>query len=224
MLRSARLALCLVPALLSVASVARATDPPPPPPAAASTPPPGYGQPPPPGYGQPPPPGYYPPPGYGQPYYPPPGQPTDTRPVTMEYDEEQPIPAGYHLRTKVRAGLVGGGAGLLGGLWIVSIFVGIFGNAGNALVGAEEKWTPMYIPMVGPFITIGTASNDLSGGGTALLAVDGIGQLGGAAMIVLGIALPKKTLVRDAVAFSPLPGMTVMPTFTGNGAGLVGTF
>ena len=222
MLRSARLAFCLVPAmLLSVAGSAHADDPPPPP--SATAPPPGYGQPPPPGYGQPPPPGYYPP-GGGTAYYPSnPPPPADPRPVTMEYDEDQPIPQGYHLRTKVRAGLVGGGAGVLGGLWIVSVFVGIFGNLGNAITDSKEKWTPMYVPLVGPFITIGTASNDLSGGGTAALVLDGVGQVGGAAMIVLGIALPKKQLVRD-VAFEPVKGVKVLPTFTGNGVGVVGSF
>jgi hypothetical protein len=223
MLRFARVALCLVPALVSLASVAHADDPPPLPPAAASTPPPGYGQPPP-GYGQPPP-GYYPPPGYGQPppgYYP---QQADPRPVTMEYEEDQPIPPGYHVKTKIRAGLVGGGAGVLGGLWIISIFTGIFGNIGHEVTtGEKDAWTPMYVPIVGPFITISTASTDLSGGGTALLVVDGIAQAGGAAMLVLGLALPKKTLVRDAISFSPAPGVTVTPTFTGTGLGAVGTF
>src|SRR5690349_9842198 len=143
MLRSAKVALCLVPVLLSAASSAHADQPPPLPPAsqappaastppAPSTPPPGYGQQPPPGYGQPPPgygqppPGYYPPPGYGQPYYPPPGQqpPQDTRPLVMEYDEDQPIPEGYHLRTRPRRALVGAGAGVLGGFWLLSALVG----------------------------------------------------------------------------------------------------
>lgn len=236
MLKAARIALCLVPALLTTASAARAADPPPPlpppPPSAAPTtaaqppPPPGYGQQPPPGYGQPPPgygqppPGYYPPPGG---YYPNAPPPSDPRPVSMEYDEGQDIPQGYHLQSKVRGGLIGGGAGLLGGLWIISIITGAIGNAGNNLVGSEERWTPMYIPIVGPFVTMGTAAPNLGGDGVALLAIDGIGQLGGAAMIVLGIAVPRKRLIRDAT-FEPLPGVKMMPTFTGTGAGFVGTF
>lgn len=228
MLRSARVALCLVPALLAVTSVARADDPPPQLPAAASTPPPGYGQPPPPGYGQPPP-GYYPPPGG---YYPPPGTPppqADPRPAWMEYDEDQPIPQGYHLRTKVRGGLIGGGAGLLGGLWVVSVITGAIGEGAyrstRALAGdtsiSDGGWASLYFPIVGPFAAIGTLNAD--GGGAAILALDGIGQLGGAAMIVLGIVLPKKTLVRDSM-FEITPSVAVTPVFTGKSVGLVGTF
>lgn len=223
MLRYARAALCLVPALasfVSFASPARADEPPPLPPSTA-TPPPGYGQPPP-GYGQPPPgyapPGYgQPPPGYGPQYY----TPTDTRPRFLDYDEGQEIPQGYHLRTSVRKGLIGGGAGMVGGMWLISVFVGVFGNAGNSLAGSEEKWTPMYVPVLGPFITMGTASSDLSAGGSALLAFDGVVQVGGAAMIILGIALPKKTLVRDEAG---MPTLTLKPYIAGNGAGFTGTF
>jgi hypothetical protein len=227
MLRTARVALCLLPALLSMASLAHADEPPPLPPGppAGQPPPPGYGQAPP-GYGQPAPPAYYPAPGYGPQYYP---QQGDPRPRTMDYDDGQEVPQGYHVRTKVRTGLIGGGSGLLGGLWIVSIITGIFGNAGHSLTdGRKDTWTPMYIPAVGPFVTMGTASSDLSGGGTALLAIDGIGQLGGLAMIIIGITVPKKQLVRDDMgglpAFEIAPSVKVAPVVGLHNVGLVGTF
>lgn len=219
MFRHAFAALCLVPAVMSIAPAAQADEPPQLPPSAATAPPPGYGQPPP-GYGQPPP-GYYPPPGYGPQYYQPQG---DQRPIYLDYEEDQPIPAGYHLRTKVRGGLIGGGAGMLGGMWVLSVIIGAVGNAGHdrGLGGdGSEPWTPMFFPVVGPFITMGTASSDLSSGGAAMLALDGVAQVGGAAMIVLGIALPKKQLVRDEVGGG---GITVQPVFTGCGMALTGTF
>lgn len=224
------LALALVPALVSVASTSLADEPPPLPPApTTSAPPPGYGQPPPgygqapPGYGQAPP-GYgQPPPGYGPQYYPPPGygpqyyQPQDTRPRVLDYEDGEPIPAGYHLRTKVRKGLIGGGAGLLGGLWFASLLTGAVGDTATAY--GDGGWAALYIPVAGPFVAISTLHSDSAG--TALLLLDGVGQLGGAAMIVLGAVLPQKQLVRDDVAKSTV---TVTPFLSPTGAGLVGTF
>ncbi|MBK8258648.1 MAG: hypothetical protein IPK82_39065 [Polyangiaceae bacterium] len=223
MLKLTRAALCLLPAVVAFASSAHADEPPPPP--GAAQPPPGYGQPPPPGYGQPPPgygqPGYYPPPGYGQPYYPNP--PADTRPLTLDYEEDQPIPAGYHLRTRVRRGLVGGGAGLLGGMWLLSVIVGAVGSsADEAVTGNGDEWVPMYIPIAGPFVAIGTVGS--SGAGTAFLMLDGIAQAGGAAMLILGIAMPEKKLVRDSMTFHVTPDVAVTPMFGGTSAGVVGTF
>jgi hypothetical protein len=235
--RHARVALCLVPALVSFASAAQAAEPLPPlPPSTATAPPPGYGQPPP-GYpppGQPPPgqppPGYYPPPGYG----PPPqyGAPADPRPRFIDSDEGQEIPKGYHLRTKARRGLIGGGAGMLGGMYLISVIVGAVGNAGHVRTvfgsgDGRDPWTPMYIPVIGPFVTMATASTDLDSGGTAFLGFDGVVQLGGAAMIVLGIALPTKQLVRDDASNASnasTPWFTLKPLITANGFGFSGTF
>lgn len=218
--RLARVALWSAPALVSMAAAstpAIAQEPPPLPPASASAPPPGYGQPPP-GYGQPPP-GYYPPPGgYGPQYYP----QKDTRPRVIEYDEGAPIPQGYHLRTKVRGGLIGGGAGMLGGLWLISIITGAIVNAANESLGKNpDMYTPMYVPVLGPFITLGTAASDMSSGSNAFMALDGIIQTGGLAMIVLGIVLPKQELVRDDYG---KPALTIAPKIAGNSFGLVGEF
>lgn len=186
------------------------------PPASASAPPPGYGQPPP-GYGQPPP-GYYPPPGYGPQYYP----QKDTRPRVIEYDEGQPIPQGYHLRTKVRGGLIGGGAGMLGGLWLISVITGaIMSTAYEATGNDGDMYVPMFAPVLGPFITMGTAARDLSGVSNAFLALDGIVQTGGLAMIILGVALPKQELVRDTAG---VPALTIAPKVGAGSFGLVGEF
>lgn len=230
MLRRARVALCLVPALVAVAAPAMADDPQqPPPPGNGQPPPPGYGQPPPPGYGQPPPPGYgqpppgyyppgypppgYPPPGYGQPYY----APQDSRPRYLDYEEDQPIPQGYHLRTKARTGLIGGGAGLLGGTWFVSLMVGLIGDGANN--PGDGGWAALYVPVAGPWIAIDTLHSD--GTGTPFLVLDGVAQLGGAAMIVLGAVLQEKRLVRDDISKSTV---TVTPYVSPRGFGLTGTF
>jgi hypothetical protein len=111
-----------------------------------------------------------------------------------------------------------GGAVTLGVLWILTavpstIAADVSGNGAVAL-GA--------IPVIGPFALIpqggGYASVDF------LCVLDGVGQIAGAAMLIAGIAAPKKVLVRADSA-----GVTVMPkpmTFGKNsgGFGLAGTF
>lgn len=231
MSRHALVALCLLPAALSFAPVAQADEPPPLPPSTATAPPPGYGQPPP-GYGQPPP-GYgqpppgYAPPGYGQPppgyapgYYPAPGYgppPQDTRPRYMDYEDGEPIPNGYHLQSRARRGLIGGGAGLLGGMWFLSFLVGGVGDA--AYRSGDGGWAALYVPIAGPFIAMSTLHAD--SGGVAILAIDGLAQAGGAAMLVLGLVLPTKRLVRDDVSLGPV---TIAPVLSPTGGGLRGTF
>ena len=242
----ARATLALTAALVLLAPAARADEPaaPPPsaPPPAYAPPPPGYSPPPgyppagyPPGYTPPgyppgyPPPGYPPgypppgyPPGYAPPGYPPPGYPpqyygpTDNRPAVIDYEEDQAIPEGYHLRTRVRRGLVGGGAGVFGGLWLISVLVGATGSADY---GSDDRWVPLFIPIGGPFAAIDTLRSDSLG--TLALVLDGVGQIGGLTMLIIGIAVPQKQLVRDNLAKSTF---TIAPTFTGNGLGVAGTF
>jgi hypothetical protein len=242
MIRPARAALGFVTALLLCAPAALAQEAPPAStaPPAGTAPPPGYGAQPPPGV---PPPGYppgypppgYPPPGYGQGYpppgyppgygapgYPPPGygapypMPVDNRPVVLDYEEGQPIPEGYRLQTRVRKGLVAGGAGTFGGLWLASIFVASAATSAN---GDDDRWVPLYIPVGGPFAAIATLGSDSLG--TLALALDGLGQAGGLTMLIVGVALPQKRLVRENIAGTSL---SIAPTFTGNGLGVVGSF
>lgn len=236
MIRPARAALGFVTALLLCAPAALAQEAPPAPTAPPAPPgygaqppgapppgyPPGYPPPgyPPPGYGQGyPPPGY--PPGYGAPGYPPPGygaypMPVDNRPVVLDYEEGQPIPEGYRLQTRVRKGLVAGGAGTFGGLWLASILAASVATSANE---DDDKWMPLYIPVGGPFATIATVGS--SSAGTLALMLDGLGQAGGLTMLIVGAALPEKRLVRENIAGTSL---SIAPTFTGNGLGVVGSF
>lgn len=61
----------------------------------------------------------------------------------------------------------------------------------------------------------------MSSGSNAFMALDGIIQTGGLAMIVLGIVLPKQELVRDDYG---KPALTIAPKIAGNSFGLVGEF
>ncbi|MDI1432807.1 hypothetical protein [Polyangium sorediatum] len=217
-----------------------APPPPPPPgyepaaPQVAPLPPPGYAPPgypqgypqgyPPPGYA--PPPGYpqgYPPPGYGQP---PPGYgpnsygygpPGSTLPAALPYEEGDPIPPGYRVDSRIRKGLVIGGAVTFGVPWFFSAMIA---SIGDSLSRSSDLW-PLYIPALGPFIAMGTL--DTEGPGTFWLAVDGLAQSGGIAMLIAGIVAQEKRLVRSTEVGT---SMTVMPLRFGPhgaGLGLVGT-
>ena len=220
--------------------------PPPPPPGyepaapqVAPLPPPGYA--PPPGYpqGYPqgyPPPGYAPPPGYPQGYpqgYPPPGYgqpppgygpnsygygpPGSTLPATLAYEEGDPIPPGYRVDSRIRKGLVIGGAVTFGVPWFFSAMIA---SIGDSLSRSSDLW-PLYIPALGPFIAMGTLETE--GPGTFWLAVDGLAQSGGIAMLIAGIVAQEKRLVRST---EHDVSVTVMPLRFGPhgaGLGLVGT-
>jgi hypothetical protein len=200
-----------------------AQPPPPPPPSAAAQPaaqpppppppPPGYG-PPPAGYG-PPPAGYGPPPaGYGPPpsYYPPPGSEyPPVGPKKMGYEEGQPIPPGYHLETRARRGLIIAGAVTFGVTYLLSAF-----TASIAVdAGGDEEFGPLFIPVAGPFVTIGTA--EAEGTGTFALVLDGVAQAGGVAMFIAGLATEEQYLLRNDVASVKVAPMMVGPNSFGLG-------
>ena len=188
----------------------------------AAQPPPPAGQPPP-VYGQPPPPGYYPPPGYGY------GVPPTPMlgPKKMDYEEGDPIPPGYHVDTKIRKGLVIGGAVTFGVCYLFSaLFASTLESANDALGSSNDDYVPLYIPVVGPFITIGSAQSE--GAGTFLLVIDGIAQAGGLAMFIAGLAAPSSELVRNDIGDLDinLTPMMVGKDYRGNstmGLGFVGT-
>jgi len=170
----------------------------------------------PPGYGAPgyPPPGY-PPPGYG--YVPP--------SPTLPYEEGDPIPPGYRLDSRPRRGLVVGGISMLASAWGLSLIIGLSVDTLAAAFGDNKSvaW-PLYIPVVGPFVGIGVF--DSKAAGTFVLAVDGLVQAGGLAMIIAGFAAPEKRLVRGADPQAQSGFVTVLPMPFGKngvGLGLVGT-
>jgi len=161
-------------------------------------------------YTQPPPYGTgYPPPGYApQPYN------TDA-PKQLDYEEGQPVPAGYHLKEKVRPGPVIAGSVTFGVLWLVSVFASTIGSA----LGDEDV-RDLWIPVVGPFITIARVDNSRS---TPSLAIDGAGQAIGIGLLVWGITSPRTVLLRNDIAGIELHA-TPMLTNKSAGFGLGGSF
>jgi hypothetical protein len=128
------------------------------------------------------------------------------RPRTIPYRDGDPIPEGYRVESTPRYGLVAGGASIVGGAWLISTITAIALDQEQSVENDpnfDDMYTPMLIPVVGPFITIGTA--DASGTGAGILALDGVIQTAGLAMFIAGFAAPTLELVPTALPVKVTP-------------------
>lgn len=129
-----------------------------------------------------------------------------SRPGVAPAPPAPPVILKHELRP--RYGLIGGGAALLGVMYSLTVL-----GAAAAAAGEHETaiW-PLYLPVVGPFLQL----RSTSGPAQALLVFDGVSQLGGLTMMILGGALKKKVLVYESrISLAPAPLM--------GGSGLVAT-
>jgi len=83
--------------------------------------------------------------------------------------------------------------------------------------GTASSRTLLWVPAVGPFIMMGSISGI---GWDALLALDGLAQIGGLTLFVYGLASPPARSAADA------PKVSIAPFAVrgASGAALVGTF
>ena len=174
-----------------------------------------------------------PPPAYPPPYYaaPPPYGAYPRGPARLRYEDGDPVPAGYHVVTRARQGLV------IAGTVVFAVSYGIaFGVAVIDDFNDQTSW--LTIPIAGPWLMMynraqprcDTQSSDIcieQDLETILrfyLALDGVAQAAGATMLGFGIA-DRKLLVRDdsyaAVRVRILPGRVGS---SGYGAMLAGRF
>lgn len=149
-------------------------------------------------------------------------------PQRMPYRSGDPVPSGYHLESRPRAGFVTAGWVLTGvgyGLGMMSAMAAGFSN--------ESSW--LAVPYVGPWMTLGRrgygcgkseepdAKEGLSCVGDIFavmgLITDGIIQALGGTFMLIGYTATKQELVKDQ-------GIRVMPLRlgTGYGAGVGGAF
>ncbi len=206
---------------LAASSNARAQDAPPPPPGFAPPPAAQPGYPAPQGY---PPAGYAPPPGYAvPPGYAPYGYDNEKemKKLIKRWEPGEPIPAGYHVEEKPKLALAITGGVLFGTFWLFSAAGGVSASHDNG----DDKYLPLVAPVVGPFIAMGTVPRR-GDSDTALidfgLALDGLVQAGGAAMLVAGLMGKSPKLVRNDARAHVTP--TPMRVGTGQDLGLVGAF
>ena len=199
----------VIAGMLSASAGAFAQAPPAPPPAPVAPAPYPYPAPAPYPY---PPPAAYPVP-YQAPYYYPPPAP---RYIT-DWEPGRPIPPGYRQEMRARKGLVIAGSITFGAIYIYTALIGEVEN-NNSISGQDSNgW--LWIPVLGPFLEAADTGSDIP---ASVLILDGIGQAGGLAMLIAGLAMPRPILVRN-----DLFSMTPVPMTLGKGAsgfGLVGRF
>jgi hypothetical protein len=136
------------------------------------------------------------------------------------YNEGDPIPPGYKPVERVRRGAVIAGGSVFAGLYFLSALVA----AGGA--DSSEGSNPvaaLWVPGVGPFIQMVSTDSAVA---NVFLAIDGVGQSLGLAMVIYGLTSPKTVLVRNDLASADKPKIRAVP-MTGNGTtgmALVGTF
>jgi hypothetical protein len=135
---------------------------------------------------------------------------------TFPYEEGDPIPAGFKLRTSPNGNLIFAGAISGGTLWAISTITAIAldrqtdekiedGNGGSRRDPEfDDNYWPMFIPVAGPFVAIDTS--DATGTGAAILALDGAFQVGALALFIAGFIAEDEELVRKkpAIAIEPM--------------------
>jgi hypothetical protein len=186
----------------------------------------------------PPPTGQYPPPNYpqvppgppqappGAPYQQVPGPPPAYAPQVpiawpryiKDWEEGQPVPYGYHPEARAKKGLVITGAVLFGVLYLLSTLVA----AANDDSYNENRYSALWIPVVGPFIQLGSSTN--ASGDDQIFVLDGLAQTAGVTMLVLGLAFPRHILVRNDLATMSFVPAPMRVGHDGGGLGLVGRF
>jgi hypothetical protein len=124
---------------------------------------------------------------------------------------DERIPRDYHVEMATRdAAASARQAGIL-------IFAVSYGAAYGAALARPRDLSWLYAPVVGPFV----AMRDRTTAEKVLLGIDGGLQIAGAVLLVGGITLAGKQLVRN-----PPPRVQLVPHVESNGAGasMVGAF
>lgn len=134
----------------------------------------------------------------------------------LDWEDGEPIPAGYHSVKRKRKGLIIGGALTFGITYLLTALGGaIAADAGGG------RGAVLMLPVFGPF---GAMGKEAGATGSFLLVLDSLAQAAGITMFSLGMVKPKTTLVRDDL--SKIEVRPAPMTFGANGAGfgLVGRF
>src|SRR5579883_1232901 len=110
--------------------------------------------------------------------------------VITDWEEGEPIPAGYHPVQRLRKGAIVGGAVPFAILYFFSALVAAVAQDN----GGDRSTMGLFVPVAGPFITMTQTSSSVA---NLFLVLDGLGQGAGAALVVYGLSSPKTVLVRD---------------------------
>lgn len=151
-----------------------------------------------------------------------------------DWRDGEPIPPGYHPVHRARGGLIGGGLAMFGASYLFSVLGAAadasstcyqtqYAGPGSSSSGCEHKFWPLWIPVGGPLIAIGTTHSDPLG--TTVLVLDALVQGGGVLMAALGIN-GHTVLMRNDLGqkLELTPMMAMGQTHSGNGMGVRLTF
>jgi hypothetical protein len=124
-------------------------------------------------------------------------------PGEIPYVEGKERPMGYHLQRRRDKGAIIGGAIIFGLSYGLTALLGLALARGNEqrqseggyYSSSDDDYSPLLIPVAGPFVALGTAHPSTQGG--AALVFDGLVQGAGVAIFIAGLALPDKTWVRN---------------------------
>jgi hypothetical protein len=143
--------------------------------------------------------------------------------IIRDWSEGDPIPPGYHPVSRIRKGLVVGGAVLFGLTYVFTALAAAVG-ADTTGSGQSNPLAALWVPVAGPFIQV--FQSGTSATGSLILILDGLSQAGGISMFAIGLAAPKTTLVRNDLAGNGAPHLSFAPIMGPGrtGMGLVGTF
>lgn len=112
------------------------------------------------------------------------------------YRDGQLVPPGYEVVTTYHGPLLGSGAAIFAFHWVLGVVLArtdlALGDAEDAR--AESRNNPLMAPLIGPFVAL-AGEEGRPGGESALIALDGVAQIGGLAMAMLGLTLRQKWLV-----------------------------
>ena len=169
----------------------------------------------------------YPPPGpYQQPYPPPQLMYAPPGPrYIKDWEEGQPVPYGYHPEARARKGMVIPGAVVFGVAYLLSTLVaGGDNNSYDSSTGTyrNDQYEALYIPVAGPFIQMASDSN--APGDRQILILDGLAQSAGVALLVCGLAFPRRILVRNDLGVTSVVPTPMTIGRGGTGLGLVARF
>ncbi len=153
----------------------------------------------------------------------PPGPPT--------HGDSGEVPDGYYLKHRRRKGLMIAGGITFGVAWLASIAAARYtieerdpGFFDRAEDGADVEWpaeASLMIPVAGPWMALAQLDDQISGRDKLVIAGSGLAQLGGLAMLGVGLfyedtVLVKKETVEVSAAPMLAPGVA--------GAAITGSF
>jgi hypothetical protein len=119
------------------------------------------------------------------------------------------IPQNAYIEHRPNLPFIGTGVGLFGASYLGALIYAL--NTCSAQEACRQGSGFLYIPIVGPFLTMATS---LTTGGSALSGFDGGVQVLGAALAITGFIAQKKFVVWQGKSAS----VAVMPTPVGAGA------